>query len=171
MGAKEAVVVQTNRTECHIGHYQPYRLIQQEPLMGVKYATIGSFDLRTPQLVWIIFGIFLRTRTLLWMDEIHSHHFETVGNPLFVDIHRGIITPVRWYRISSIHSNTHFIHRSPLENKWPWVQSQIVPPANIPIPTKIGSKMGGEFTYPPKWDPKTVLTTTAKWSDPPPHPR
>ena len=28
--------------------------------------------------------------------------------------------------------------------------------------TKIGSKMGGEFTYQPKWDPKTVLTTTAK---------
>ena len=23
-----------------------------------------------------------------------------------------------------------------------------VPPENIPIPTKIGSKMGGEFTYP-----------------------
>ena len=35
------------------------------------------------------------------------------------------------------------------------------PPANIPIPTKIGSKMGGEFTYQPKWDPKTFLTTTA----------
>ena len=32
-----------------------------------------------------------------------------------------------------------------------------VPPANIPIPTKIGS-MGGEFTNPPKWDPKTVLS-------------
>ena len=27
-----------------------------------------------------------------------------------------------------------------------------VPLVNIPIPTKIGSKMGGEFTY-PKWDP------------------
>ena len=27
--------------------------------------------------------------------------------------------------------------------------------------TKIGSKMGGEFTYQPKWDPKTVWTTTA----------
>ena len=36
-----------------------------------------------------------------------------------------------------------------------------VPPANIPIPTKIGSKMGGEFTYRPKWDPKTVLSPTA----------
>ena len=29
----------------------------------------------------------------------------------------------------------------------------LVPPVNIPIPTKIGSKMGGEFTYQPKWDP------------------
>ena len=28
-----------------------------------------------------------------------------------------------------------------------------VPPVNIPIPAKIGSKMGGEFTYQPKWDP------------------
>ena len=26
------------------------------------------------------------------------------------------------------------------------------PPVNIPIPTKIGSKMGGEFTYQPKWN-------------------
>ena len=32
-----------------------------------------------------------------------------------------------------------------------------VPPVNIPIPSKIGSKMGGEFTYQPKWDPNTVL--------------
>ena len=41
-------------------------------------------------------------------------------------------------------------------------QIQIVPPVNIPLPTKIVSKMGGEFTEnPPKWDPKTVLTTTA----------
>ena len=30
----------------------------------------------------------------------------------------------------------------------PGVKIQIVPPVNIPIPTKIGSKMGGEFTYP-----------------------
>ena len=36
-----------------------------------------------------------------------------------------------------------------------------VPPVNIPIPTKIGSKLGGEFTNQPKWDPTTVLTTTA----------
>ena len=28
-----------------------------------------------------------------------------------------------------------------------------VPPVSIPIPTKIGSKMGGAFTYQPKWDP------------------
>ena len=26
-----------------------------------------------------------------------------------------------------------------------------IPPVNIPNPTKIGSKMGGEFTYQPKW--------------------
>ena len=36
---------------------------------------------------------------------------------------------------------------------WPWVKIQIVPPVNIPLPTKIGSKMGGEFTNQPKWDP------------------
>ena len=35
---------------------------------------------------------------------------------------------------------------------WPWVKIQIVPQVNIPIPTKIGSEMGGEFTYQPKWD-------------------
>ena len=40
---------------------------------------------------------------------------------------------------------------------WPWVKIQIVPPVNLQIPTKTGSKMGGEFTYQPKWDPKTVL--------------
>ena len=41
---------------------------------------------------------------------------------------------------------------------WPWVKIQIVPPVNTPIPTKIGSKMGSEFTENPKWDDKTVLT-------------
>ena len=35
--------------------------------------------------------------------------------------------------------------------KWPWVKSP-VPPVNIPIPTKIGSKMGGAPKT-PKWDP------------------
>ena len=35
--------------------------------------------------------------------------------------------------------------------KWPWVKIQIVPSVNIPIPTKIGSKMGGAPT--PTWDP------------------
>ena len=36
-------------------------------------------------------------------------------------------------------------------------------PSEHPNPTiKIDSKMGGEFTYQPKWDQtKTVLTTTA----------
>ena len=42
-----------------------------------------------------------------------------------------------------------------------------VPPVNIPIPTKIGSKMGGEFTYPTFWDPKTVLTTANSGSQQP----
>ena len=36
-------------------------------------------------------------------------------------------------------------------------QKPAYPPVNIPIPTKIGSKMGGEFTCRRKWDPKTVL--------------
>ena len=36
---------------------------------------------------------------------------------------------------------------------WPWVKTQIVPPVNIPIPTEMGSKMGGECTCQPKWDP------------------
>ena len=31
---------------------------------------------------------------------------------------------------------------------WAWVKIPIVFPVNISIPTKIGSKMGGEFTYP-----------------------
>ena len=46
---------------------------------------------------------------------------------------------------------------------WSWVKSQIArTPSDNPNPTtKISSKMGGEFTYQPKWDPKTVLTTTA----------
>ena len=38
-----------------------------------------------------------------------------------------------------------------------------VPPVNIPIPTKPGPKMGGEFTNPPKWDPKTALTQSHFW--------
>ena len=38
---------------------------------------------------------------------------------------------------------------SKVANKpWLMVKIQIVPPVNIPIPTKIGPKMGGEFTYP-----------------------
>ena len=31
--------------------------------------------------------------------------------------------------------------------------NRTVPPVNIPIPTQKDSKMGGEFTYQPKWDP------------------
>ena len=41
------------------------------------------------------------------------------------------------------------IHK-PIRVISPWIKSQIVPPVNIPIPTKIGSKMGGAPT--PKWD-------------------
>ena len=42
------------------------------------------------------------------------------------------------------------------------VKIQIAPLVNIRFnpTTKIGSKMGGEFTETPKWDTKTVLTTT-----------
>ena len=36
---------------------------------------------------------------------------------------------------------------------WPWVKIPYLIPVNIPIHTKIGSTMGGEFTYQPKWDP------------------
>ena len=35
--------------------------------------------------------------------------------------------------------------------KRPWVKVQIVPPVNIPIPTKIWTETGGAPT--PKWDP------------------
>ena len=31
---------------------------------------------------------------------------------------------------------------------WQWVKIQIVPPVNLPIPTKTGPNMGGEFTNP-----------------------
>ena len=50
---------------------------------------------------------------------------------------------------------------------WLWVKIQIVPPVNIPIPTKIGSKMGGEFTK--MGSHLTVLTTMAIYRPPPPH--
>ena len=33
-------------------------------------------------------------------------------------------------------------------HSWLWVKIQIEPLVNIPIPAKLGSKMGGEFTYP-----------------------
>ena len=48
---------------------------------------------------------------------------------------------------------------------WPWAKIQIVPPVNIPIPTKIGSKLGGEFTYQAKWDP--IGFTNLMWTLPP----
>ena len=47
-----------------------------------------------------------------------------------------------------------------------------VPSVNIPIRAKIGSKMGGEFTYQPKWDPKwfwqPLPCHCAKWTPRPP---
>ena len=39
---------------------------------------------------------------------------------------------------------------------WPWVKIQIVPPVNIPIPTKKWC------TYHPKWDPKTLCEGNQK---------
>ena len=53
-----------------------------------------------------------------------------------------------------------FVYSPGCLSKWPWVKLPIVPPVSVPIPTKMGSRMGGAPT--PKWDPKTVLTTTAK---------
>ena len=54
---------------------------------------------------WVPCGRFPFWFSLLWMDEI-LHHFETMGNHLFVDIDRGIIILglLRWCRISSTHS-------------------------------------------------------------------
>ena len=46
-------------------------------------------------------------------------------------------------------------------NTWPLVKIPYPQRTSDSIPTKIGSTMGGEFTYQPKWDPKAVLTTTA----------
>ena len=36
---------------------------------------------------------------------------------------------------------------------WPWVKSPSTPSERPNPTTKKGSKMGGEFTYQPKWDP------------------
>ena len=47
---------------------------------------------------------------------------------------------------------------------WPWVKSQTAPPVNIPIPTKILTKMGGEFTNPKIWDPILIGTLESKSS-------
>ena len=44
---------------------------------------------------------------------------------------------------------------NPTQDKWPWVKSQIVPPVNIPIPTKIGSKRGGAPI--PTWDHRSQM--------------
>ena len=63
-------------------------------------------------------------------------------------------------------------HFPPKKAIRPCVKIQIVPPVNINqsplkwvlkwvVHLNIGPKMGGDFTQ-PKWDPKTVLTTTAE---------
>ena len=44
---------------------------------------------------------------------------------------------------------------------WPWVKIQIVPPVNIPIPTKIG-KMGGDL--PTKMGSRLTVLTATSWS-------
>ena len=67
-------------------------------------------------------------------------------------------TPTMFFCFSKIEIDDIEIHMAMGQNP--------VPPVNIPIPTKIGSKTGGEFTYQPKWDPKTVLTTTPMSSQP-----
>ena len=56
---------------------------------------------------------------------------------------------------------------SPRENlsgrgTWPWVKIQIVAPSDS-IPTKIDSKMGGEFTETSQNGIPLVLTTSAAW--------
>ena len=61
----------------------------------------------------------------------------------------------------------------PAVHIWPWVKTQIVPPVNIPIqPLKEVPKwVVNSPNYQPKWDPKTVLTTTAiSWFHFDPHP-
>ena len=63
---------------------------------------------------------------------------------------------------SSIEFNTHVRTYFSGEGKrtWPcWSKSKArLAPCEHPNPTtKIGTKMGGEITYQPKWDTKTVL--------------
>ena len=64
---------------------------------------------------------------------------------MLVDPLRGLSTILRYIIASPVEESMHVVIM------WPWVKIQIVPPVNIPIPTKIGSKMGGAAT--PKWDP------------------
>ena len=94
---------------------------------------------RGRRIAWLLFGfrsnttLFLRLGTPFWMVFKERHNFLRV----------------------QILKNPRGIHMAMGQNP--------VPPVNIPIPTTIGSKMGGEFTYQPKWDPKTVLTTAANF--------
>ena len=43
---------------------------------------------------------------------------------------------------------SHSKKRRTFQKTWLWVKSPFSPSERDPIPTKIGSKMGGEFTYP-----------------------
>ena len=73
------------------------------------------------------------------MDEFRSHHFETMIETIvrwhFQGNHQGFLGGAGFHPSTvSLLAPPHIGHGHP--------------PVNIPIPTKIGSKMGGEFTYP-----------------------
>ena len=104
-------------------------------------------------------AIWLANPTQAKLKRIHAPHKLCWGN---VDL--GCII-MRCHKSNASPLNPLFINWGshpgstlPEENLvpvWAWVKSP-----NIPIPTKIGPNMGGEFTY-PKTESQTVLTTTA----------
>ena len=51
---------------------------------------------------------------------------------------KGVIPQGVLHKVSRHKALDHMLSR----HIWLWVKSQIVPPVNLPIPTKIGSKMG-----------------------------
>ena len=65
------------------------------------------------------------------MDEVHSHHFETIGTHGCVGIYREIIIPgfLRWCTISSIRSSVFGVPKTPdsLPEIWPEVQTLCLP--------------------------------------------
>ena len=90
------------------------------------------------------------------------------GKPLFIGKNRGIIIPgfLRWCRILSIHTvcptfSGESDQIRAFERNMVMGQNPNRTPSEHPNPTtKIGSEMGGEFTYPSNGIP-WVLTTTA----------